>query len=222
METREDFVEQKKCQYYPSSVPAIKSTPLLRESVHELSYGKIEETQVIVAWVRNGHGGLGRCREMTLIGIRCAMKEQGKLRGVVSNHVGASANLRKGDVCVAKRVHDVTNPPIPEYFPDQKIVSLVRGEEEVNATLEVFEFGNRDVRSTSEFDDKESVYFASTIGFFPAIVYTDIQCSHVSVVARIGTNLDNPREFDVVDPNQDPEQAAKRLMDVVMKIIKAI
>ncbi len=106
------------------------------------------EIPTIVCWVRDGNGDIGYCRTNALNGIRCAMRGEGKFRAVICTEVGVSAKLRKGDVAVAEKVYDHTNPPIPDFFPGLKIISLVR-RKEVNASLETFEFGTRKLSTTS-------------------------------------------------------------------------
>ena len=81
----------------------------------------------------------------------------------------------------------------------------------MNASLETFEFGARKVSKTSEFDNNGAIFFEDAIGVFDPVVFAG--SPPIAVVARIGTNLDNPREFTVVDPDQDPEILNKPLKE---------
>ncbi len=164
VEYRDDYVELKKFQEYPSSVPLIQEKPLLRESVYELSYGSISEKQVILAWVRDGNGGFGNCRKKALDGIRSAIKGDAQFELVISAHVGFSEIMRKGDLAVAGEICDATDPPVPDDYPSRKLCSLVR-RKVINATMATFEFDNRKVTSTSQFGVK-NMFIDQTLGIF--------------------------------------------------------
>ncbi len=216
VDTLIDFLEIKKNQKFPSQVPAIMEMPVINETVREISYGKLGDHHVIAAWVRDGigYGERGHCREQFLIGIRCAMKGNQRFAAVIP-----SADLRIGDVAIARQINDVSNPIVPDFFPGRRVVSLVR-RGEVKAKLETFEFGRRKIKTSSEMTFQGAVYFDDLIGVFTPAVFAG--STAIMVAARIESNLDNPHELYALDDDQDPDVAAEKLAKAVMKFIEKI